>query len=281
MINSLSDKQISKMETYVDKWLKIGLSTEPFTKEEATNIINDIYQVNFNKDNPTIIIKESPLAVWQYIQEVCNQKMDFVWSYFVGSFDTNIFAFYDYCIEELGVSIQKDLLKKYKSWRESSKLGLIYPFDDVCVISEKPVSIVRKGNMIHNDNGPAIMYRDGFSVYILNGVRMTKEYVETPWNEIDPITVMKETNAEVRRELVRKIGIERLVDKIGATCIDTDGDYELLLLDIGDGLKRPYLKMKNPSIGVYHIEGVHPDCKTVKDALIFRNGGDETPEVLT
>ena len=281
MINSLSDKQISKMETYVDKWLKIGLSTEPFTKEEATNIINDIYHVNFNKDNPTIIIKESPLAVWQYIQEVCHQKMDFVWSYFVGSFDTNIFAFYDYCIEELGVSIQTNLMKKYKSWRESSKLGLIYPFDDVCVISEKPVSIVRKGNMIHNDNGPAIMYRDGFSVYILNGVRMKKEYVMTPWNQIDPMIVMKETNAEVRRELVRKIGIERLVDKLGAKVIDTQGDYELLILNVGDNVHRPYLKMKNPSIGVYHIEGVHPNCKTVNDALIFRNGSSEKPVILT
>ena len=30
--------------------------------------------------------------------------------------------------------------------------------------------------------------------------------------------------------------------------------------------------MINPSIGIHHIEGVHPDCKTIQQALNFRNG---------
>jgi hypothetical protein len=54
-----------------------------------------------------------------------------------------------------------------------------------------------------------------------------------------------------------------------------------LLLNLGDGRNRPYLKMINPSIGTYHIEGVHPECKTVKEALIWRNQSEETPAVLT
>tara|TARA_Y100000310_G_scaffold221960_1_gene223588 strand:+ start:2488 stop:2643 length:156 start_codon:yes stop_codon:yes gene_type:complete len=29
------------------------------------------------------------------------------------------------------------------------------------------------------------------------------------------------------------------------------------------------------------LDGVHPDCKTVKQALEWRNGTEETPEVLT
>jgi|3_EtaG_2_1085321.scaffolds.fasta_scaffold12633_4 hypothetical protein len=38
----------------------------------------------------------------------------------------------------------------------------------------------------------------------------------------------------------------------------------------------------DPSLdGVWHVEGVHPDCKTVKQALEWRNGTEETPEVLT
>lgn len=54
--------------------------------------------------------------------------------------------------------------------------------------------------------------------------------------------------------------------------VDQDGDYELLWLGLEDGRTRPYLKMKNPSIGVYHIEGVHPTCRTVRQALNWRNG---------
>ena len=44
---------------------------------------------------------------------------------------------------------------------------------------------------------------------------------------------------------------------------------------------RPYLKMTNPSIGVFHVEGVHPDCTTVDQALEFRNGTKVKPTVLT
>jgi len=56
-----------------------------------------------------------------------------------------------------------------------------------------------------------------------------------------------------------------------------------LNLDIIDGRYRPYLKMLNPSISTWHIEGIHPDCKTIEQALAWRNGEDkyEKPEILT
>jgi hypothetical protein len=39
--------------------------------------------------------------------------------------------------------------------------------------------------------------------------------------------------------------------------------------------------MKNPSVGVYHIEGVSPECQTVAEALAWRNQSDVPPSVLT
>jgi hypothetical protein len=44
------------------------------------------------------------------------------------------------------------------------------------------------------------------------------------------------------------------------------------MVDYDDRGERPHLKMKNPSMDLWHIEGVHPDCKTVKEALAWRNG---------
>jgi galactitol-specific phosphotransferase system IIC component len=35
----------------------------------------------------------------------------------------------------------------------------------------------------------------------------------------------------------------------------------------------PYLKMLNPTTKVWHMEGVSPECKTVKDAIKERFGG--------
>jgi hypothetical protein len=109
-------------------------------------------------------------------------------------------------------------------------------------------------------------------VWALNGVRLPQEIVETLASELDPRLVTTIQNAEVRREFVRKVGIERICEGLNARCLDREGEYELLMLDLGDGRSRPYLKMRNPSIRVFHIEGVGPDCRTVSQALNFRNG---------
>jgi hypothetical protein len=56
------------------------------------------------------------------------------------------------------------------------------------------------------------------------------------------------------------------------------------MLDLGDGQKRPYLKMLNPSIGVFHIEGVPADITTVRQAINWRAGDEREewqPEILT
>jgi hypothetical protein len=93
--------------------------------------------------------------------------------------------------------------------------------------------------------------------------------------------LLSELNTEVRREIVRKVGIERVCETLNAECIDRAGNYELLLLDLQDGRRRPFLKMKNPSVGVYHIEGVDPRCRTVAEALAWRNQSDVPPSVIT
>ena len=126
----------------------------------------------------------------------------------------------------------------------------------------------------------ALKYSDGYGLWCLNGVRVSKEIVETSSEKLDPQLLLQEENAEIRREIVRKIGIERVCQKLNAKCIDKLGNYELLLLNLGDR-DRPYLKMINPSISCYHIEGIAPRIKTVKEALNWRNQTEEEPLILT
>jgi len=303
MITSLTDAQIRAMSCYIKKWISIGLSTEPFTVEECTEIINNFYREVLKFGPPQIVIKESPRSCWTYIEDAVGQKMDIVYPYTYGQFDASVFSFYDYCKNELPIKIDEELWKKFLCWQCTSKLGIIYMFDDIAIVSMKPTSIkLNSAGQLHNEDGPAITFADGIEIYSLNGVSMKKEFVMTPWDQLDCNLIITEQNAEVRRELIRKIGIERVIDKIGAEVIDKKEivvnrsehasiidnsivdhvlKYELLIFDIGDGRKRPFLKMINPSIGTYHIEGVHPDCKTVDDALEFRNGTKEPPIILT
>jgi hypothetical protein len=163
----------------------------------------------------------------------------------------------------------------------SRSCGWWLPMRDYVVICDNPAEIHLDQGRLHRDGGPAMSYPDGFAVWALNGVRVPREIAESSSHNLDPRLILKEHNAEVRREIIRKIGIERVCEKLGAQVIDSAADYELLILDLGDKVRRPFLKMKNPSIGVYHIEGVAPEITTVEEALLWRNGTPEKPIALT
>jgi len=115
----------------------------------------------------------------------------------------------------------------------------------------------------------------------LNGVKVPQWLVETDFRKIDCKKIHEIENVEIRREFVRKVGVEKIAIELGAKTIDRRKKYELLSINMGDNRHRPYLKMLNPSIRVWHLEGVHPDCQTVNQALSWRNQTDEEPVVLT
>lgn len=98
---------------------------------------------------------------------------------------------------------------------------------------------------------------------------------EKGMDNVESRDILKTRNAEVRREIIRRIGIERICYDLKAKIIDCQGEYELVLLDLRDGWRRPFLKMHNPSVPeIWHLEGVHPAIKTVQDALNYRRYGD-------
>jgi len=187
-------------------------------------------------------------------------------------------AWYDYS-KFIGVEFNEDNYDLFMNY--NSEVTFIIPYKGIAFISEKPTEIHWKDKRLHNEKGLAVKYPDNYGLYCLNGVGVTKEIVEISAEELDANLVTKEKNAEVRREIVRKIGVERVCQKLNAKVLDKQDAYELLNLDLGENRIRPYLKMINPSIGTFHIEGVSPDCKTVEEALSWRNGTKEKPTILT
>lgn len=176
----------------------------------------------------------------------------------------------------------------YSKWDHYEKLaelsGPRIMHEKFCMISDRPrVLKVNARNQPHCDTGPFCQWSDGAAIYALNGVRVPAWLVETPADQIDPKSILTETNAQVRSEIVKKVGIQRILTALGSETIDTWNDYELILLNMQDGRHRPYLKMKNPSVNLVHVEGVPPEIKTVKQALAWRNGLEvfTAPQILT
>ncbi len=165
--------------------------------------------------------------------------------------------------------------------------GFSWLFLDFAFISEKPLAIRRntKGQL-HKDEGLALEHSDGWGVYALNGVRMTPEQVLTPAEAICPESVLKETNTDRRRELIRKVGMERMLAQLPRKSLHRRGNYELLSVDlpqISNDVR--YLKMLNPSVGCWHLEAIDKnECaeKTVEAALNWRNSSKFVDaEILT
>lgn len=160
--------------------------------------------------------------------------------------------------------------------------------EEFCIISDFP-EILRTNsqNQPHCEDGPSHRWRDGWELYHLNGVKVPAWLVLTASENLDAGEYAKIENVEVRREFVRKIGAERLIQGLGGKVIDVQGDYELLSIDLGLPERCKALKMKNPSIGLYHIEWVSKDCKTVQESINFRasglksHRGNWSPTILT
>jgi hypothetical protein len=192
---------------------------------------------------------------------------------FLGQQDAYWIAFYLFAAE-IGVPYKPEAAERLGWHAEIARSCMWWwPHRGVCVVSERPsVCKLDAAGRIHADGGPAVAFRDGWSVWALNGVRVPQWLAETPAERIDPRWLRELDNAQVRAEFARKVGIERVLHALSAGPIDVQGEYELHLLDFGDGRQaRPYLKMHNPSVPeLWHVEGVPPGTRSVREALHAR-----------
>jgi hypothetical protein len=287
-LEKLTPEQEARMADYTAKWVAIGKDTVSLGLAETTEIIHN-YQKLILKVNPTpVVVKDNPKEAWAFIQKHTNSDESFVFPYQDGSFSAHIFAFYDFFFTEGIVKMNPELQEKFKAWSDTAKLGLIYPLDDICVVTKKPKKIITDARgRLHCENGMALEY-EGWGFYSLNGVTVPEYLVMTPAEELSMDFFKKETNADVKAEFVRKYGVERMLD-LGKK-IDSYENYdqeeqpwwwksEYELWDMAvlfEGLEyQPYLKMKNQTTGIWHVEAVSPTCRTLKDAIKERFGGKE------
>jgi len=186
-----------------------------------------------------------------------------------GQYATWWLSFYDFMATVLAVD--NSPLKGNEALCREAGFSLL--FWELALVSEKPTHIHRnEQGRLHKDGGPALIHSDGFGVWALNGIRMKPEYIKTPAERLAPEKVLAETNVDVRRELIRKVGIERMLAKLPHKILHRRGDYEVLSVRLSEECPDArYLKMLNPSVGCFHMEGIPAECDTVEKSLNWRN----------
>jgi hypothetical protein len=152
---------------------------------------------------------------------------------------------------------------------------------EFCMVSDFPkVLKVDDRNRPHCPDGPSHLWRDGWALYHWHGVRVTAQIIEHP-EQITAAAILAEPNAEVRRVMIERVGLERFMAEAGAKVIDSDiqpmldGDptiNELLSIDLPTDDPEVFLKavkVIDPSTGRTYLIRVPPDMKRVRQAIAW------------
>lgn len=259
--------------------------------DKAREIVQYLYKNYLDIDNFTNVeIVDSPQAAFNEIKkrmpDVDNKTLADNVSFI--SLFTYWTEYYHFGIHKLNEKsgVPEDLIENLDKMKEiCHQIHAILPTDEVCYVIKHPKKIsIKDGDfekfIFHSDEGYAIEYADGLGWGYLNDVKVPDYIALNKPEDIDVEKVMAETNVDVQREAINKIGSERFFEKINPKILDEMmgserwENYQLLKIKFADK-SRIFLKMKNPSSGKYTIERVTDGCKTVRDALVMRASENE------
>lgn len=106
--------------------------------------------------------------------------------------------------------------------RIAAACGWFAPHHDACWLGERPLILRLDDRLrLHAADGPALVYRDGWTVHAWKGVRMPARHIEEP-RSISVSTVNRAADPFVRRCLIDIMTPERFIANGGATIVARD-----------------------------------------------------------
>lgn len=155
--------------------------------------------------------------------------------------------------------------------------GWVWWHENVVAISDRPSAIHRdEQGRLHNESGPSIAYRDGWALHHWHGVPVQPSVIERP-ETITAEQVEKEENAEVRRVLVTRMGMEKYITESRLKPVRSDdfgvlyrkeqeGDEPLVVVKVVNSTPEPDGSKKD-----YWLR-VPPDVRSAREAVAWTFG---------
>lgn len=162
-----------------------------------------------------------------------------------------------------------------------------WPHRRFVMVCERPLEIHRElvdpgmprgwgSHRMHSDDGPAIVWPDGWGLWMVHGVRVTKQIVEAP-ETMTAEQIAAERNVEVRRIMLDRFGQERYLREIDARLVHQDewgklwraplpGDEDLVMVEVVNSSPEPDGSFKN-----YWLR-VPPTTRTARGAVAWTFG---------
>lgn len=97
--------------------------------------------------------------------------------------------------------------------------GSVSFYVDFCILMDRYEELHLDGDQLHNDSGPAIKFRDGFSIWSIDGVPVNEKIVMNPQDQTAE-EMRSEQNLEVKRIRITRYGWDKYFELVGAEELD-------------------------------------------------------------
>ena len=259
-IDKLTAEQGAQLEVYRDKWIKIGLSTERVDHDMAREAVELLYKCGGLEPPKEILFANGP----KHAKKLLGNR-SVTESCVYGSHEAAWLSFYDYMQNVLGIDFDGKL---DGLWATAKECGWVSCYDTLAVVQDRPLHIkMDEDNRLRCENGPAILYDDGFAVYAWHGVRIPSEWI-TNKSSLTPKIALTWENMEQRRAACEILGWVHILNELNAKVLDTDPDPQigtLVEVDIPDIGKERFIRVLCGTGREFAIP-VPPDMKTALEA---------------
>lgn len=294
-ITSLTDEQKARFGEWSERWIQIGLSTEPADFEAATEAALKGYKLA-NHGRPMVVLRMgSPYAAtvggamaWMMLRSIFkDQVWAQVWAQVRAQVGAQVWAAVRDGYSNFGydalwgtgfaawVSFFRDvcgwqdpILEKFEVLETLVKsCGWTWWHQNVLAISDRPRVINRDDqNRLHCETGPSISYPDGWSLYHWHGVAIPGEWVTG--SKPSAKEALKWENMEQRRAACEIVGWAAILRELKAKVINADSDPEIGTLvecELPDAGKERFLRVQCGT-GREFALCVPPTMKTAREA---------------
>jgi hypothetical protein len=309
-IDSLTPEQEALMEVVRNEWIAVGLSTLPIDRKKAEDAIDLAYKCANQKLAKQKVWVRSPMAgailvsllgqpegkkdtnldfntlpekLREDITAACKEieidLRDVSFSEIssaltkccYGQHDVGWLSFYSF-FRRIGLEGIEQIDGLLETAKECSWW---WPYTDLVICSERPTFIASfdDGNRLHSELGKAITFGDDWGVAIWHGVRIPFWVITNP-ERITKKTVTAETNQEVRRAMIERVGWAKYLEEFDYKEIQKDEFGILLECEMGDDENKPgrFVKVVCPSTFRTYILRVDSEVKTAKEGVLIGGG---------
>ena len=222
--------------------------------------------------------------VWDQVRgQVWDQVRGQVWGQVYGAHDDGWLSFYNYFIEVCGLNSCEPLQGLMDLARVC---GWWAPYENAVIFQHRHCELYRDDeHRLHCETGPAVLYRDGFSIYAWHGVVIPGEWINGKLPTANEAVAWP--NMEQRNAACELIGWHHILKELNAKLIDKDDDKtigELYEVDLPDHGKAKFIKVFDPCASRTHAIRTDDHVKTALEgnALTWGLTPEEyRPEVQT